>query len=73
MWRSCLCEQCENKEHENDKHSKSDPEADDDGVWNVREDRIVLEHIALMIKPISCDFNSSQGPSAWEQNPQLLS
>lgn len=32
VWRSCLCEQREDKEHENDKHSKSNPEADDNGV-----------------------------------------
>lgn len=42
MWRSCLCEQSENKEHENHEHSKSNPKADDDGVWKVREGRILL-------------------------------
>lgn len=42
MWRSCLCEQRENKEHENDKHGKSDPEADDDGVCKCQR-RILLD------------------------------
>ena len=42
MWRSCLREQRENKEHENDKHGKSDPEADDDGVCK-RQRRTLLD------------------------------
>lgn len=32
MRRPCFCEQRENKEHEDNKHGKSDPEADDNGV-----------------------------------------
>lgn len=32
MGRSGLCEQRENKEHEDDKDGESDPEADNDGV-----------------------------------------
>lgn len=36
MWRSGLREQREHKEGEKYEHSQSDPEPDDDGVWNER-------------------------------------
>lgn len=52
VWRSCLCEQRKNKEHEDDKHSKSDPEADDDGVWNAREESH-QSSLLWKLKPIS--------------------
>lgn len=39
---SCLREQGEDKEHEYDKDSKSNPEADDNWVCNVREENMLL-------------------------------
>lgn len=52
MWRSRLCEQREDEEHENDEHGKSDPEADDDGVFvrlqSLKRHRLVVVIIFIL-------------------------
>lgn len=36
MWRSGLCEQRKHKEGEKYEHSQTNPETDDNGIWNER-------------------------------------
>lgn len=55
MRRSGLCEQHEHEEHENNKHRQSNPETDDDGVWNERGEFWCLpSHRQILRFPLCC-------------------
>lgn len=52
MWSSSLCEQSENEEHENDENCQSHPEANDDGVWKIRDNSDFGSSFILSASPV---------------------